>query len=248
MATHNAYRFADPRREDAAKMQLFSMFPETEFVKKSQEEGNKWGLYYWPQPADENEMAFEYQRRLNPSTYGIKLEGVYRLFHKKDNKEYLYWFAQRFCRSPPPAETLPGKEHNVSNYYGMHFRPVVQVEGYDYYQKPVNPKLISIELVYEQEWSQEAYKKLINSKDVKFKGHKMYVGLASPNANRLGAIQSYTIKSEEDFLKESWKDLWEFGASRFDSMEEFKRTKELAAQEHKSITQSQINKNIPPTT
>lgn len=236
------YRFDDPN-EDTHMKQFFASFGLTDSIKKSIEEGTPWGLYYWPTMQDRKEMVFEYHKRMNPSTFIINIKAIYRVLDTRDKTERLYWYGSKQVRTPPPAETLPGREFPVEGYFERHVKPIVKFEGMDYYGKPVGVQLTDTEAVYDLEWSKDHFEELISNPFSKFSHYDLYVGNASAGATRGPPSPMYLIKDVDDFVNGSIDELLELGANTFDSLDQYKATKELQEKERQAWVQSNSDFN-----
>lgn len=227
------YRFDDPT-EDPRLKQFFASFGINISMQKSIEEGKPWGLFYWPQRSDKEEMVFEYHRRMNPSTYIVNIHQIFRVFDQRDKKEYLYWYGTKQVRTPAPAETIPGREFICSNYFDRHCKPVVDFDGTDYYGKPVNVRLKDTEIAYDIPWSQDAFKGLVNDPAVKFSNYELCVGIAATSYTKGPPSPMYQIKEVKDFLEADFDELLDFGKNNFDSIEQYRITKDLQAKERQA--------------
>lgn len=244
------FGFDDPR-DNPRKKHLLEFFEPTEYMKLSQAEGEPFGLFYQIHPTDEQEMAFEYQRKLNPSSYILRIERVFRVWHPVLKKEFLYYYASKQVKSPPPSEIMPGIEHPHQSYYGFHPKPIIKAEGYDYRGKPVNVRVANTEWVFDIPWDPETFETLIKNPDNKFSNLTMWVSEAPLETSRQAPNKKWQVKSKEDFKTGDIFDLIEMGQSttEFTNLREFQETKD-AQKRHKADLTNKKNiqaRPVPPS-
>lgn len=221
------FGFDDPQNDPVMKARL-ELFEPTVFMLRSNEEAKKWDLFYQPQPSDFNEMEFNYQKELNPSSYILRILEVFRVYDRNNpKKESLYYTAAKQVRSPPPNEKMPGKEHTFQGYFGWHVKPNVVVEGFTYRGKPVNPRVESTEWVFDIAWSKSELDKLINDSDNKTSDTMFYVAEAPLTTGRQTPNPMFRVVSKNDFMDGDIHDLIEMGKSRttFKDLGEYQETK-----------------------
>jgi len=229
------YFAVDDPRDNPRKKDLLDFFEPTEYMKLAEAEGVKFGLHYQVHPTDEQEMAFNYQKAINPKSYILRIERVFRVWHPGLKKEFLYYYASKQVQSPPPSEVMPGIEHKHQGFYGFHPKPLIKPEGYDYRGRPVNVRVESTVWEFDIPWDPETLKEIINHADNKFSNLAMFVGETPMDTSRQAPNKKWQVKSMEDFMTGNIFDLIEMGQSRteFTNLKEFQETKE-AQKKHKA--------------
>lgn len=234
---HFLFGFDDPRSNPRKKATLDSMDP-THYMIEAQKEASRYGLFYQVLQPDEDAMAFEYQKKLNPSSYILRIDYVFRVWHSEQKKEFLYYYASEQVRGMPRAETIPGKETQHRSTFLIHPKPNIQAEGYDYKGNPINIRVLSTEWVFEQEWDPKVLDSILANPDNKFSGTKFYVGTAPLDTSRPHPSPKFQVKNYEDFKQGNIFDLMEMAQSRteFTNLAEFQETKEAQKKARADLT------------
>lgn len=242
---HYLFGFDNPR-DNPRLAEILDYFEPTTRMILSQKECDAYrGMYYQIQETDKEEMAFEQQRKLNPSSYILRIERVFRVYHQTLKKEFVYYYARRQVRGISPNETIPANEFEDQRFFGIHPKPLVKVEGFDYRGNPVNVRVSGTEWQFEWEWSAEKLDEILNDKDNKFDGTTYWVAQAPSDTSRESPSPKYRVKSITDFKQGNIFDLMEMAQSRteFSSLEEFKETKEAQKKAQADLVVKKINNN-----
>lgn len=247
---HFLFGFENPK-DNPRKAEILDYFEHTDYMKKAQEEASIFpGLYYQVLQTDEDEMAFEHQRMLNPSTYILRIERVFRVWHSTQKKEFFYWYVSRQVRGMSPSEKQPAMEFEHQGFKGIHPKPICSVGGYDYRQRPINVRVKGTEWVFEEEWNPTRLMDILADSDNKFGNTTFWVAEAPLDTSREAPSPKYQVKNIEDFKQGNIFDLMEMAQSRteFTNLEEFQETKAAQKRAKADLVVKKVNRRVDSTT
>ena len=187
-------------------------------VKTERKAWEEAGLVYPDTFYNEKERTFEYYRRLNPSSYRIAIDIVWRVLDERDGQEFIMYHAYRYCdqRVTSPDGKTVTKPWNIDGYYGFYHTPITQPLEFNPDGSVAKMDVIRVDKVYTIPWSKENFDNLIDDPINKNKTWQFYLGIVSTDQSRDVPIEGTTqqILNREDFSSYDFETTMQLGRSK----------------------------------
>lgn len=194
------------------------MSQDTERIKLERQAAADAGVSYPDTFYNEKERTFEYYRRLNPKSYRIAIDIIWRVLDERDGKEYIEYHAYRYCDqeiTSPDGKRIT-RPWSIDGYYGFYHRPVTAPLEFNPDGSVAKMDILRVEKVYTIPWSKEEFMRLVDDPLNKNKTWIFYLGIASTDASRDVPLEGSTqqILNIEDFVDNDFDMLMKLGKSK----------------------------------
>lgn len=246
----DGYRVLDETNQDAkAKDRAKDLQSlDSERIKLERQEAKEAGVTYPDSFYNEKERTFEYYRRLNPKSYRIAIDIVWRVLDERDGQEYIMYHAYRYCDQEitSPDGKKVTRPWEIDGYYGFHHKPITKPLEFNPDGSISKLDVVRVDKVYDIPWSKKTFDKLIDDPVNKNKTWQFYLGIASTDKSRDVPVEGTTqqVLNREDFSSYDFEKTMKLAKSKLSGVYPTMGEIENIISMRKKI----LDESVPPTT